>query len=194
MSFVDGSVLVLNKFYLPINIVTVRRAFAILYKDESEVLDEVDEVVKPFTFNEWIRYSFTLNGEREYVRTIRFRIAVPRVIRLLRCMSIPKYEVKLTKKSILQRDGHTCQYCGKKYQMNKLTIDHIIPRSKGGKTSWTNMVTACVNCNLRKGRRLPWEVGMKLIKSPSAPPSNPVISQKIRNKDYKIWSYFYTAK
>ncbi|MBI4242659.1 MAG: HNH endonuclease [Planctomycetes bacterium] len=186
----EGSVLVLNKFYLPINMISVKRAFVILYKDTGEILDEVDSQIRPFSFNEWIDFSADRNGDRDYVRTIRHRIAIPRIIRLTRCFSMPKYEVKLTKKNVLLRDGYKCQYCNKGYQLNKLTIDHIIPKSKGGKSVWTNIVTACMNCNLKKGGRLPWEVGMKLLRSPSAPHTNPLLSQKLRNGNYKVWGYF----
>jgi 5-methylcytosine-specific restriction endonuclease McrA len=115
---------------------------------------------------------------------------VPRVIRLYECGSMPKHEVKFTKRNVLVRDNHRCQYCGKKYAASKLTVDHVVPRSRAGRSNWTNVVTACMDCNTRKGGRLPWEVGMKLMRQPVIPRKNPVILDKVTQVRYKIWLSF----
>jgi 5-methylcytosine-specific restriction endonuclease McrA len=189
-----ASVLVLNRFYAPINVVSARRAFVLLYKESAEAIHNDEGNFTSFKIPDWIRYSQgrmqrPLDHE-EFVRTPRFAVMVPRVIRLYECGSLPKHEVKFTKRNVLVRDGLRCQYCGKKHAASKLTVDHVVPRSRGGRSTWTNVVTACIGCNTRKGGRLPWEVAMKLLRQPTVPHKNPVILDKVTQVRYKIWLSF----
>lgn len=189
-----SSVLVLNRFYSAINVISVKRAFVLFYKDFVEALDFYNDQLVNFNLNGWISHSemrlkFPTDHE-QFVRTAKLVFMIPRVIRIRNCQEQPKHEVKFTKKNVLVRDGHRCQYCGKRYQASKLTVDHIVPKSRGGRSVWTNIVTACHDCNIRKGGKLPWEVGMKLTRQPTVPRRNPLIMGKVEQSPYQLWRMF----
>ena len=105
--------------------------------------------------------------EQEY-HSARARLPVPSVIRLTEYIHIPYERKSLSRKNILLRDHYTCQYCGKIFSPSELTLDHVIPKSRGGSSNWDNLVACCKRCNNRKGRYLPEEAGMRLIKRPQA--------------------------
>jgi len=105
--------------------------------------------------------------QNKYIRSLTQRIPQPSVIKLSNYIKIPFKSIELSRKNILRRDDHRCQYCGKK--TTDLTIDHIIPKSRGGGDTWENLVTACVRCNNRKGNRTPEEAEMKLLSKPRKP-------------------------
>ena len=138
--------LVLNATYEPINVCTVRRAVVLLLKDKAEVLERAD----------WELHSAT------------HTIARPIVIRLVSYVRIPRdtHRRKITRRAVFARDDWTCQYCGAR---SNLTVDHVIPRSKGGLSSWENIVASCAPCNRRKGDALPRQAGMRLLKQPRTP-------------------------
>lgn len=141
-----GRVLVLNASYEPINVCTVRRAIVLILKEKAEVLDEHD---------------IELHSERN-------SISRPSVIRLRAYVRIPyqSFRRKITRRAVFARDGWECQYCGRR---GSLTMDHVIPRSKGGDTSWENVVACCASCNRRKGDRSVSQSGMKLRTRPRPP-------------------------
>jgi 5-methylcytosine-specific restriction endonuclease McrA len=145
-----GRVLVLNATYEPINVCTVRRAVVLLLKDKAEVIEHGD----------WELHSAT--------QTIRR----PVVIRLVTYVRIPRdtHRRKITRRAVFARDGWACQYCGSR---SNLTVDHVVPKSKGGESSWENIVASCAPCNRRKGDSLPRQVGMRLIRQPRTP--NPTV-------------------
>jgi 5-methylcytosine-specific restriction endonuclease McrA len=186
-------VLVLNKYYMAMRIVSARRAFCLLYKNYAEVVEKEDGHFSNYDFWAWVKRSQSL-GENgvgaSYVRTPTLKIAVPRVIRLQDCTRPPRQDLKFTRKNILARDGNRCQYCGRKFPVSKLSLDHVVPRSRGGRTTWTNVVTACAECNSRKGGRLPDEVGMKLIRPPRAPRRPILVESEGIPKGYEIWADF----
>ena len=136
-------VLVLNASYEPLNITTWRRAMVMMIKGKAERLEE------------------------DPTKIIREGTMLPTVIRLRQYVRVPFRELPLTRRHILQRDGHCCQYCG--YTGEKLSIDHVIPRSRGGTHSWENVITACLTCNVLKGSRTPKEAKMALKKLPRRP-------------------------
>jgi 5-methylcytosine-specific restriction endonuclease McrA len=140
-------VLVLNASYEPINVCTMRRAAVLVLKERAEVLEE---------------RSGALRSER-------LALARPCVIRLIRYVRIPRdvHRRKITRKAVLARDAYTCQYCGR--QAHRLTVDHVIPRSRGGSLSWDNIVASCAPCNRRKGNRLPREAKMHPVSRPKPP-------------------------
>lgn len=140
-----GKVLVLNASYEPLNITNWKRAVVLLVKGKAEQLEHDGRMIYK---------SFPL----------------PSVIRLRNYVRVPYKEIPLTRRNILERDRQTCQYC--KYKGDQLTLDHIIPRSRGGGDSWENLVAACVNCNIKKGNRTPKEAQMPLIKQPRKPYSS----------------------
>ncbi|MFO7630331.1 MAG: HNH endonuclease [Prochlorococcaceae cyanobacterium] len=138
-----GHVLVLNASYEPLNITTWRRAVVMVLKGKAEGL------------------------EHDPLRLLRQDLHLPTVIRLRQFVRVPYQPMPLTRRNVLQRDGHCCQYCG--YQGDQLSIDHVLPRSRGGPDSWENVATACLPCNVRKGNRTPPEAGMPLARSPRRP-------------------------
>jgi 5-methylcytosine-specific restriction endonuclease McrA len=140
-----SKVLVLNASYEPLNITSWRRAVILLLKGKAESLEH--------------------NGKLIYDD-----LPLPTVIRLRQYVRVPYAEIALTRKNLLHRDSHTCQYC--KYTGDELTLDHVIPRSRGGPDSWENMVVACVRCNVKKGNRTPKEAAMPLLKQPRRPHSS----------------------
>jgi 5-methylcytosine-specific restriction endonuclease McrA len=139
-------VLVLNATYEPINVCTVRRAVVLLLKDKAEVVEHAD----------WELHSATTT------------IARPVVIRLVTYVRIPRdtHRRKITRRAVFARDDWTCQYCGARAN---LTVDHVIPRSKGGSSTWENIVASCAPCNRRKGDALPRQVGMEPRRAPRTP-------------------------
>jgi len=137
-------VLVLNAGYEVLNVTSLQRAIKLLYKGKAEVIET--------------------RSDRE-IRSPSVTMNMPSIIRLLYYIVRPFREVPITKKNVLIRDRHTCQYCGRKGN----TVDHILPRSRGGKDVWTNCVCACSYCNTRKNNRTPAEANMKLIRKPKKP-------------------------
>jgi 5-methylcytosine-specific restriction endonuclease McrA len=138
-----GHVLVLNASYEPLNITTWRRAVVMLLKGKAEGLEhDCDRLVRP-------------------------DLLLPTVIRLRQFVRVPYKQIPLTRRNVFQRDGHACQYCG--VHGDTLSIDHVLPRSRGGGDTWENVTTACLPCNVRKGNRTPREAGMALAREPRRP-------------------------
>ncbi len=190
----SSSVLVLNRNYAAVRIVSARRAFALLYKDFAEAIDARDGQFGNFDFPAWVDHSrlrlqMPVDHE-QYVRTPRHAILVPRVIRLMTYDKVPKREVKFSRRNILARDENHCQYCAKRFPASQLSIDHVVPKSRGGKSTWTNVVAACNECNTRKGGRMPWEASMKLRRLPAPPKRNPTLADKVRSERYSVWRHF----
>lgn len=139
------SVLLLNQDYQPLSICSIERAFLLVFLDKAELLTTSDS---------------------EVIRTVNKNFPMPAVIRLFRYVNLPYRGVVLTRQNVFKRDKFSCQYCG---SPKNLTLDHVVPRSKGGKTSWSNLVTACQPCNTRKGDRNPHEANLKLLQPPRRP-------------------------
>jgi 5-methylcytosine-specific restriction endonuclease McrA len=142
----SGRVLVLNATYEPINVCSVRRAVVLVLKDKAELVE---------------RGGWQLHSERA-------SISRPVVIRLVSYVHVPRdaHRRKITRRAVFARDGWTCQYCGSR---SNLTVDHVIPRSKGGSSGWENIVASCAPCNRRKGDRLPRQAGMHPRRQPHTP-------------------------
>ena len=193
-SALDCKVLVLNKLYMAVRVTSARRAFAMLVRDLAEVVHVEDGVWMNYDFATWAELSeLRRELEREkhdWVRTVRFDLAVPRVIRLLGYDRLPKQHVKLNRRNLFARDGNRCQYCGRTFPTQELSIDHVVPRTQGGGESWENLVCACVVCNAKKGGRTPTQARMELIKKPVRPRRNPLISMKLGQQRYESWKAF----
>ena len=177
-SALDASVLVLNKLFMAIHIISVRRAFCLLCKDLAEVVSLEDGQFATYNFATWrelseYRARYFRQEDDDWVRTVSSEIQVPRVIRLLDYDKLPKQTVKFNRRNIFARDHNQCQYCGKKFPTSELSLDHVIPRSQGGQSTWENIVCACVACNVRKGGRTPKEAHMALIRRPEKPKAQP---------------------
>ena len=194
-SALDHSVLVLNKLFMAIHIISVRRAFCLLAKDLAEVVSFEDGQFNTYDFESWREVSeFRAQNFRkeddDWVRTTSTLIQVPRIIRLVGYDRLPKQTVKFNRRNIFARDNNQCQYCGKKYPTSELSLDHVVPRSQGGQTTWENIVCACVACNVRKGGRTPREAFMALIRKPEKPKRSPMLNLKLTNSKYQSWKSF----
>ncbi len=193
-SSLDCNVLVLNRHYMAIRIVGVRRAFSLLFRDLAEVVSLEEGRYSNYNFDSWcevsqLRRDFEPDGH-DWVTTINFHIAVPRIIRLLFYDRLPRNEVKFNRRNIFARDKNICQYCGKRFPTSELSLDHVIPRSMGGKAIWENIVCACTTCNVMKGCRTPKHGGMKLIKKPAKPRHNSLAHIHLGYRRYKSWKQF----
>jgi 5-methylcytosine-specific restriction endonuclease McrA len=190
----DGSVLVLNKFYMAVHVVSVRRAFCLLFKELAEVITIDDGRYSAFNFASWREVSLARalypEPEDDFIRTVHFEIQVPRIIRLLTYDRLPRQKVKFNRRNLFARDSNRCQYCGRRFATSELSLDHVVPRTRGGRATWENIVCACVRCNVRKGGRTPREAGMKLIKEPVEPRTSPVLRLKLSHRKYWSWKTF----
>jgi 5-methylcytosine-specific restriction endonuclease McrA len=160
-----GKVLVLNASYEPLNITSWRRAVVLLIKGKAEQVEH--------------------NG-----RVVYADMPLPSVIRLRHYVRVPYKDIPLTRRNILHRDGNSCQYCG--YTGDDLTLDHVVPRSRGGGDSWENIVTACVRCNVKKGSRTPKESNMTLRINPHKPHSGLYfeVTKYIKSGVHKEWQKY----
>ena len=192
----NSSVLVLNKFFAAVHVTSARRALTLLYKDCAEVVSVNDGQFERYNFETWkevSKYKEMFDDAEdggEYVRTVSFDIRVPRVIRLLFYDKFPSKPVKLNRRNVYARDGSRCQYCGGKYSTSELSIDHVVPRSRGGLTTWENVVCACTDCNAKKGGRLPSQAGLRLRRKPKAPRRSPLIRLRLNPGKYGSWKQF----
>ncbi len=193
-SGLDCNVLVLNRHYMAIRIVGARRAFSLLFRQLAEVVSLEQGNYSNYDFQGWCDVSeFKRNFEpdgHDWVSTVNFYIAVPRIIRLLFYDRLPRNEVKFNRRNLFARDKNKCQYCGKRYPTSELSLDHIIPRSMGGKPVWGNMVCACTKCNVKKGGRTPKQAGLTLIQKPVKPKRNPLVHIHLGHQRYHSWKQF----
>jgi 5-methylcytosine-specific restriction endonuclease McrA len=190
-SALSCSVLVLNRLYMAVHVVNVRRAFALLCRELAEVIYLEDGKFGTYSFDSWREMSELRaemkQPEDDWIRAVNFEIQVPRVIRLLTFDRLPKQRVHLSRRNVLARDGHECQYCGRHFPAHLLSIDHVVPRSRGGETTWENVVCACLPCNVKKGGHTPYEARMKLVRIPVRPKRNPLLLLKLSNAKYESW-------
>jgi 5-methylcytosine-specific restriction endonuclease McrA len=179
---------------MAVRVVTARRAFILLFRDVAEVIDIDEGQFSNYDFESWCTLSQLRMDEREYhedwVRAVNFEIQVPRIIRLSRFDRQQISNLRLNRRNLLARDGHQCQYCGQSLPASQLSLDHVMPRSRGGETSWENVVASCVKCNTKKGSRTPQEARMNLMSNPSRPKNNPVLALKLGNPKYESWKTF----
>lgn len=166
--------LLLDHAYVPLQVVTWQRAITLLWTDKVEVLEEHDEEI----------------------HSISFSMKIPSVLRMLVPVRMRrKAPVKFTRLNIFTRDQFKCQYCGEQFESEDLTFDHVVPVSQGGKKSWENIVSACVECNSKKEGRTPQQAGMKLLKKPKQPVWAQVVTVTIGLRkmpetwrDYLYWN------
>lgn len=180
----NTSVLVLNRFYQPVHVTSVRRAFALLYQGVAKAIDQEYRI---YEFADWAALSA---ANHDSVGTIDRRIRVPRVVVLSAYEYLPKGRVRFSRLNIYARDDDTCQYCGRRLHRAELNLDHVLPRSQGGKTTWENVVCSCVPCNLKKGGRTPDQARMTLLKKPVRPRWTPLFRGASRKVTYREWLPF----
>ncbi|MCC9135149.1 HNH endonuclease [Pontibacter silvestris] len=157
--------LILNQDYSAIAVCTIQKAFLLVYLQKAELVSK---------------------AEGAFLHSISHSFPVPSVIRLQRYVKVPYYGISLSRHNIMRRDSYVCQYCG---SMKNLTLDHLLPRSRGGATNWLNLVTACSRCNTRKGDRTPEEAGLKLQQKPVKPSLQSFLQLHLdnHNHDWRIY-------
>ncbi|MEE9514703.1 MAG: HNH endonuclease [Candidatus Brocadiales bacterium] len=194
----DSSVLVLNKFFMAMNVVSAKRAITLLYKNSAEVVSMDNGRYSSYNLVTWqdvslLKAELELPGEDEdisWIKTVSISIQVPKIIRLLFYEKTPRWGIKFNRRNIFARDGNRCQYCGSRFPTSELSLDHVVPRARGGEASWTNMVCACTECNKQKGGRTPEDAGLNLIRRPFVPKHSPVITLKLNSGKYSSWKQF----
>jgi len=161
---IDSKVLVLNKLFQPVHITTARRAFCLLAKETARVVDGTNRL---YSFVEWL--TLAPEGDDDAVRTPSRLVRLPRVLLLNSYDRLPRREVKFSRRNVHLRDGDRCQYCGRQLPPSQLNLDHVIPVSRGGESTWENVVSSCLRCNTRKRNRSPEQAGLKLRRTPKRP-------------------------
>lgn len=184
---IEGQVLVLNRSWVAVNVASVRRALALLYQDMARAVDPAD--YRQHDFNDWCELSLARDDGR-FIHTPTMKVRVPEIIILNAFNGFFHKEVRFSRRSIFERDKSTCQYCGKKLAKSELTIDHVMPRSRGGRDTWDNLVLACVQCNVRKGDRTPPEAEMPLIRRPHKPAWLPTLGTRLPAGRISSWQRF----
>lgn len=190
----------LNAHYAALRVVSVRRAFSLLFKRNDD-LEPIAEVVHiedgryvSYDFDDWAQLSAFKRefepAQHDWIRTVRFDLVVPRIIRVLTFSRVPRQEVKFNRRNLFARDSNMCQYCGKRFAVSELSLDHVVPRAQNGPTTWDNVVCACHRCNVRKGGRTPAEAGMRLIHEPVKPKRSPILHVKLSDDRYASWRQF----
>ena len=183
-------VLVLNRLWQAVNVCSVRRALTLLFEGHAQVVfGNGDGDFKTYGFGEWRNFS-DRQPDDETVGTVSYRIRVPRVILLLAFDRLPKKEVKFTRHNLFERDRNTCQYCGRVFDRRDLNLDHVIPRDRGGPTTWENIVCSCIPCNTRKANRTPAEAHMHLVRKPKRPKWRPFVQVSFGASMHDSWRHF----
>lgn len=201
MSVMSLQVLSLNKVYSPLGLISVKEAVDAIFSERAEIIEEEENGgFSNHDVSSWLELSEMKNllmqeGEEGinhiWINSVEPYFIAPRVIRYLHYDKSFIKQVKFSRRNIILRDNYTCAYCNKKLPLEQLQLEHIIPKSRGGKTTWTNTITACIKCNQKKGNRTPKEAGMKLHWKPTKPkflPKNQRII--VRDPRYKFWEQF----
>lgn len=181
----ESDVLVLNRLFQAVHITSVRRAVVLLYMGHARA---VLEDYSTYSWEEW--KDVPARAKHPFLSTPGYRLPVPHVVQLLRYDRVPRHDVKFTRKNIFARDGNQCQYCGRRHSVRDLNLDHVVPISRGGRTTWDNVVCCCVPCNARKGNRLPPEIGMHLVRKPRKPRWYPFFRLLGSASGHEAWRNF----
>lgn len=184
------NVLVLNRLWQPIHTCSVRRAVKLLCLGHAQVVEAEGEMkYQTHDFGSWLKASAQTLAD-EAIRSVNFAMRIPKVIVLAMYDKLPTKEVKFTRHNVFLRDNHTCQYCCREFAENDLNLDHVIPRDKGGKTRWDNIVTSCIRCNNRKANKLPQEANMHPKNHPRAPRWRPLFGYRRKGRVDRSWENF----
>jgi 5-methylcytosine-specific restriction endonuclease McrA len=191
---INERVLVLNRGFVAVQVVPARNAFTLLCRQAAEIISIENGQYLNYALRDWMDVA-SLQKEFEpeqhsWIKLPSFEIAVPKIIRLLMYDKFVKPEVRLTRRNLYSRDKNRCQYCGKRFSANDLTLDHVVPRVQGGGNSWINLVCACLRCNTRKGGRTPKQANMCLIRSPFKPKKCESKRVRVGPSQYASWKSF----
>jgi 5-methylcytosine-specific restriction endonuclease McrA len=177
--------LVLNKSWVAIDTTSVMDALRLLCKGAALAIRP--DTYEVHGFESWA--DLAVQPDEPHVRTVQLRIRVPEVIKLTRYDGVPSHSMPFTRRNLYRRDHNTCQYCLVRPGTAELTVDHVLPRSRGGLSTWENCVLACVACNRHKADRVPWEVGLRLHSQPQAPRWRPILRIPV-GKVRQSWEKF----
>lgn len=162
--------LVLNRNWQPVGVSTVARSLVKVWNESARIVDPED--YQQYGWFDWTQLP--VEQDEPFIRTMKLRLRVPEVITLMHYDRLPRNIVAFSRRNVFKRDQFTCQYCGRRPGSEELTIDHVVPRSQGGNSSWENCVLACVECNMRKANRTPEESRMPLRRPPARPAWRPL--------------------
>jgi len=193
----NSPTLLLNKNWQAIRVITLREAIVKTMNDRAKFLCE--ETFNAYSWEEWMD-SFTMPHEEDkdldldafgynWINANRWSIRAPEIIIASHYGKVPRLDVRLTRKNVLIRDNFRCQYTGAKLNTRTMTLDHVLPSSRGGKTEWTNVVSCCLDVNIKKGNRTPKEAGLKLFKQPKRPNWSPLFTFVV-NSYPESWTKF----
>ena len=163
----DRHVLVLNQNYEPLSVCSAKRAIILVFLGKAEIIEHHDLSVRS------ISYSFPL----------------PSVVRLILYIQVPRKGIILSRRNVIKRDGHRCQYCGSNH--GAMTVDHVVPKLNGGRDTWENLVCACIKCNNIKGNRAPEQAGLRLLRQPKRPTHITFIQQFVGISDQRWKQYLF---
>lgn len=184
----NSSVLVLNRSFLPVHVTSVRRAFSLIYCGGARAVNAHYET---FDFDGWTTLDRSEEVDPvESLGTTSGAVAVPRVIVLTYYDRVPKRQIRFSRANVFSRDRYTCQYCNTSPARSQLNLDHVIPRTQGGPTTWGNVVCCCIPCNRRKGGRTPEQAGIRLRRRPARPRWSPLLSPLPHGVRYREWGPF----
>ena len=184
----DRPTLVLNRSWQPVGVAPVARALVMVWNDVARVVDPDD--YRMMAWEDWAQLDPPAGAP--CIRSARARLRIPEVVGLVRYDRLPHTAVTFSRRNVARRDHHACQYCGAQPGWEAITIDHVVPRSQGGASSWTNCVAACVPCNARKADRTPEQAGMHLRKRPARPDWRPLYAAY--GARVESWSRFLAAE
>jgi len=190
----DGHTLVLNRSWLAVHITPVRRALQLLYLGHARALHPLNFTIHDF--DGWLSLSQkSLPGN--YIRTTSLNVRLPEVIVLSFFNGFIRHEARFSREAVFERDDYMCQYCtptcanyNRRLSRSQLSLDHVMPASRGGKDCWENLVVACHKANVKKGNRTPEEAGMRLRREPKKPQWTPQISGRLPREQHDLWSRF----
>lgn len=191
-SALNENVLVLNRLWQAVNVCTARRALCLLFQGHAQVVHMNGQDCSTLDFDRWRDYSISYPemNRANAIHTISLSIRIPKVIVLVFFDRMPRKEIKFTRHNVFERDKNQCQYCGKIKDRKELNLDHVIPRDRGGTTTWENIVCSCISCNTKKGNRTPWEAGMKLLNQPKRPKWRPFVTISHTRHPDSSWRQF----
>ena len=183
------SVLVLNRNWQAIDVKNPLEALSMMYTDDATGLQILgpDNMV-PLSWNDW--FSLPHNEDEDHVYTVRGKIRIPKIVILSNFDKVPRKRPKFTAKNLWQRDEGICQYTGKKLTPNDGNIDHVLPKSRGGRSTWTNCVLSHKDVNARKGNKTPVEAGLRLLRQPKEPQSLPTTFYLENKYNIEEWNTF----
>ena len=176
--------LVLNRNWQPVNVATVGRALSLVFSERAKIVDPGDYQL--YDWSDWL--ALEPQDDQAFIQAVSQKVCVPEVITLTRYNRLPDTSVAFSRRNLFKRDRFMCQYCGCKPKYDALTIDHIVPRSHGGGSTWENCVLACIDCNHTKADRTPEGARMKLKKPPVRPHWSPMYSRY--DTQYRSWAKF----